>query len=1372
MTPTTPTEPTVILTWDGNVAEVSYTIGEDMVKIEDLSKGFQIVTGVESGTVVSVAATAKDWYKVTAGTGTVTVGEENAVEIRTSLVDTPAEAGVTNLVGVSVADAKKWAEKYVLTPTDINACDFAMEAFLMNINLSDKPELNIVGSEKIEGGFLIICTASAGESPIDLSDIKGTIGVKCANTLTELENASIKDYKFEVCDDGKVRITCAGEESLLCKAVVYSGDTCIESPKMIVRIVTACSGDGTVWTDKIMALAGDTVKLFISRDDTHKLTSLKLVDTNGMEIVEVGDWSDVGELEFTQGSDLDDDQAELSAYIEENDLRYDNYYLKTEFTVPEYNEDAENPNWPFTVQVVFEELPEPEQTTFKLTIPEVTGVTAAVTADGETVADLEAILAGKEVTVTWTASAGYVITAGGTETFTMDEDKTAAAPTVVPSYVLTLKWDAGIETVSYMIEGQTTEVTGEQGEDGSSTAIINLASGTEVKVTATAQEGYKVTAGIGDVTVTENKTVEIKAQKITYAQVTIVPIDNCTIVVKNGDDIIVSGSKFDVDDGIELTVTRAAAEGYELDDCTAEETVTMTQDRTITAAVKAKVVPKSYPSYVEGNEELKAKYDAWAQEYGEDTQSAYEEAFLLNVDPNAEETEVAKRGFVINSIEFDENGVATAFTVGSGNYNGTVMLKGCDTYDGTYQPALNTKAYKFYKACMGSVMSPVNVRIMINCAGGKLLSDKVTAHNGETVKLLLSHDVGHTFAKLQLVDADGNELVKVGTNGDGEEIFVPLVEDWQKISESDFVVGENLDVVDYEAYLTGWGVDEEEWGNLFYEAKFSVPDVSRMEGGWFEVQAEFEQKPTTLTLKWDDNLNSVSYTINDETTDVADLNTGKVTVEIEPGTVVSVDAKAKDWYKVASGTGAVTVDEEKTVEITTALVGSLSEVGIEHFGDVSVAEVKEWADEKELTSAEIAACDFAMDAYLMNCDLSAEPKLAIVGGKEVDGGVAITIKGTAGEAAIDLGNLNGVLKIKRAATLADLQNAEPVAYDIDVRDDGCVVKVADSAKIYYFYQVVVDDPPAVGSVESDVVPRIVINCFVDGHAVTDKSMAHAVLADNAVAPIGGNVQLLISRDIVHELTGLKLVDADGKELTKTEEIHDAEEIHDEETDCLEYVTNPIVEDWNFQDCTIEELMESDEWNITEDERGNLFQLTSFMVQTQDQVPDSAFTVKAEFKRLQTLVPSDGEYSLSVTQAVDEAVATNMAIKAIKIPQGVEGVNAKAYQSCFMAVAKQKTGEDGWDVTVELDPDVVTPEITEIESLGITEGTLSFEAKPGLYYHAVRGTTLENITTPVDVAIAATNDVMTIQDKNPPANQAFYRIVVTAEKPSEPSDQSL
>lgn len=258
----------------------------------------------------------------------------------------------------------------------------------------------------------------------------------------------------------------------------------------------------------------------------------------------------------------------------------------------------------------------PQPTTYALTLPDVkvadvTAANATVKADGVAVDDITAIAAGTVVTVEWTAVEGYKITAGETETITMDAAKTAAAPTVVA---------------------------------------------------------------------------------ITYATLTITPVNNCTIVVSNATAEVASGAKFDVDDKVALTVYRTPAEGFKLAaDCLAEETITMDQDRAVTASVEQDG-EKTYPSYIGEDTNKKAKYNEWAT-YAEisssdfpDSEGTNKDAYLLNCKPS--EVEAAKAAFKFTGISYDatEEKWVTTTTTGYNEreYNGTVTVKqysdvGCTT---------------------------------------------------------------------------------------------------------------------------------------------------------------------------------------------------------------------------------------------------------------------------------------------------------------------------------------------------------------------------------------------------------------------------------------------------------------------------------------------------------------------------------------------------------------------------------------------------------------------------------------------------------------------------------------------------------------------
>lgn len=208
------------LKWDANVSAVSYTIGSDTFTIEDLTTGSKTVEGVEPGTVVTVAATAKDWYAVTAGAGNVTIDEEKTVEIKTALVETLADAGIKNLEGVAVADAKAWADANGLKPTQIAACAFALDAYLMNAGLDAAPALAIVDIAEVEGGWAITVKATAGEADINLGAINGVLKVKTAATLDALDAAAAAEYAIATAEDGTAVVTVTGDNTNFMKATV------------------------------------------------------------------------------------------------------------------------------------------------------------------------------------------------------------------------------------------------------------------------------------------------------------------------------------------------------------------------------------------------------------------------------------------------------------------------------------------------------------------------------------------------------------------------------------------------------------------------------------------------------------------------------------------------------------------------------------------------------------------------------------------------------------------------------------------------------------------------------------------------------------------------------------------------------------------------------------------------------------------------------------------------------------------------------------------------------------------------------------------------------------------------------------------------
>ena len=180
-----------------------------------------------------------------------------------------------------------------------------------------------------------------------------------------------------------------------------------------------------------------------------------------------------------------------------------------------------------------------------------------------------------------------------------------------------------------------------------------------------------------------------------------------------------------------------------------------------------------------------------------------------------------------------------------------------------------------------------------------------------------------------------------------------------------------------------------------------------------------------FTLSWTaGQVSAVSYTIDGATTTIDDLTSGTTTVDVAPGTVVTVAATAAPWYEVSAGTGDVTVADTMTQTITTALAATPADAGATGLpASITTANAKAWADAKNLTPAQIAASTFAEKAYLLNTGLTVEPTFAIAAIEEVEGGWKITVEAKSGSDTIDLENINGTLKVKTGATLEALASA-------------------------------------------------------------------------------------------------------------------------------------------------------------------------------------------------------------------------------------------------------------------------------------------------------------------------------------------------------------
>ena len=149
--------------------------------------------------------------------------------------------------------------------------------------------------------------------------------------------------------------------------------------------------------------------------------------------------------------------------------------------------------------------PDPEPTTYTLTIPEVTGATAAVTKDGVAVTDFTKIAKGTTVVVTWTATEGYKITDGSTEqVIMMDGNKVATAPTVQAIQYATVEITPVEHCTITVKNGNADVATG---------AKFDIDYKVTLTVTRTPADGYELDgcAASEDVTLSKAETYTITA---------------------------------------------------------------------------------------------------------------------------------------------------------------------------------------------------------------------------------------------------------------------------------------------------------------------------------------------------------------------------------------------------------------------------------------------------------------------------------------------------------------------------------------------------------------------------------------------------------------------------------------------------------------------------------------------------------------------------------------------------------------------------------------------------------------------------------------------------------------------------------------------
>ena len=234
-------------------------------------------------------------------------------------------------------------------------------------------------------------------------------------------------------------------------------------------------------------------------------------------------------------------------------------------------------------------------------------------------------------------------------------------------------------------------------------------------LTATFAEGYELDYFTVDgdqiegntVTVTKSITINAVAKQM-VVPVTGVTIDNKpTAAMKVGDEITLTATvapENATDKTVAWSVTGAAVtvvDGKVTAVAVGEATVTATAgEKSDSVTITVEAAGKDYPEYIGDDPAKQAKYEAWAKEYGADTTSAYEEAYLLNVAPADAEAEAA--AFKIVSITIDAEGNVTVVPPSKNSkdadFNGTVEVKGAATVDGEYTLDVDAPTARFFKA--------------------------------------------------------------------------------------------------------------------------------------------------------------------------------------------------------------------------------------------------------------------------------------------------------------------------------------------------------------------------------------------------------------------------------------------------------------------------------------------------------------------------------------------------------------------------------------------------------------------------------------------------------------------------------------------------
>ena len=171
-------------------------------------------------------------------------------------------------------------------------------------------------------------------------------------------------------------------------------------------------------------------------------------------------------------------------------------------------------------------------------------------------------------------------------------------------------------------------------------------------------------------------------------------------VTTNGAAVVFDNGTAQILAGTTVSIAQPTfAQGYQLNTITTNDTavvdpqfpLSFTMDAAMTVAITSELIPVTYPTYVGDDATLRTKYDAWKNAYQADTQSQWESAFLLNMDPTASVAEgtallkIASITEVSGGWELEIVSDATTLTATDGTVlvgNGYLRIIAADTLAG------------------------------------------------------------------------------------------------------------------------------------------------------------------------------------------------------------------------------------------------------------------------------------------------------------------------------------------------------------------------------------------------------------------------------------------------------------------------------------------------------------------------------------------------------------------------------------------------------------------------------------------------------------------------------------------------------------------